>query len=123
MREILVIILSFTGSIFILLAAVGILRMPDIYMRVSATTKAVTLGVGTMLAAVAIFYQDISITSRAAAAVLFLFLTAPIAAHILSKVSYFKKVPFWENTCFDELGEDLAKKAEDSEDRNNGKTK
>ena len=60
MTNILIIILSSLGAIFILLAAVGFVRMPDAYLRISVTTKAVTLGVGLILASAAIYFDNLS---------------------------------------------------------------
>ncbi len=91
------------GSIFILLSAIGIIRMPDILIRMSATTKASTLGAGLILIGTAFFFKDIGIVSRAIAIILFLLLTAPVAAHIIGRAAYFDGVPLWKNTHTDEL--------------------
>jgi multicomponent Na+:H+ antiporter subunit G len=92
-----------SGSLFMLLAGVGILRMPDLYMRISATTKAATLGVGLTLLAVAIYFNELGITSRALATIVFIFLTAPVAGHMIARASYFLGVPLWKRTIADEL--------------------
>ncbi|NEX12310.1 MAG: Na+/H+ antiporter subunit G [Prosthecochloris sp.] len=91
------------GSLFILLSAVGILKMPDLYTRMSATTKASTLGIGLVLAGTVVYWQDFGIASRAVAIILFLFLTAPVAAHIIGRAAYFGGVPLWEKTHINEL--------------------
>jgi multicomponent Na+:H+ antiporter subunit G len=74
----IIISLSSVGAVFILLAAVGIVRMPDFYLRVSVTTKAATLGIGLVLIAAAVYFKDGSVTSRVVAIILFLLLTAPV---------------------------------------------
>lgn len=103
MNEILSALVLLSGAIFTLLAAVGILRMPDIYMRMSAVTKASAMGVGSMLLAAAIYFSDLGIASRALATLLFLLLTAPIAAHRIGRAAYFVGVPLWDKTLCDEL--------------------
>lgn len=91
------------GSLFILISALGILKMPDLYTRMSATTKASTLGVGLVLIGTAIFYQDVGISVRSIVIIIFLFLTAPVAAHIIGRAAYFDNVPLWDQTKIDEL--------------------
>lgn len=91
------------GSVLILIAAVGLLRMPDLYLRISVTTKAATLGVGLLLLCTGMYFSEVSITTRAIAIVIFLFLTAPIGAHLIGRSSYFTGVPLWKKTKIDEL--------------------
>lgn len=91
------------GSFFILLSAIGIIKMPDLYTRMSATTKASTLGIGLVLIGTALFWGNVGIVVRSFAIILFLLLTAPVAAHIIGRAAYFDKVPFWEKTHIDEL--------------------
>ena len=91
------------GSLFILLSAVGLLRMPDLFTRMSATTKASTLGIGLVLIGTALYWFDIGIAARAFSIIIFLLLTAPVAAHIIGRAAYFDKVHVWENTHIDEL--------------------
>ncbi|ANT64655.1 MULTISPECIES: monovalent cation/H(+) antiporter subunit G [Prosthecochloris] len=91
------------GTFFILLSAIGILKMPDLYTRMSATTKASTLGIGLVLMGTTLYWQDFGIASRAIAIILFLFLTAPVAAHIIGRAAYFGGEPLWDETRIDEL--------------------
>ena len=78
MSEIIIGTLATLGTLFVLLAAVGVIRMPDTYLRISVTTKAATLGIGLILGAAAVYFRDISITSRVLAIILFILLTAPV---------------------------------------------
>ena len=103
MIEIVSGIIILIGAFFILISAIGIIRMPDLFTRMSATTKASTLGVGLVLLGTALFWQDIGISARAIIIVTFLFLTAPVAAHVIGRAAYFDKVPLWNNTKVDEL--------------------
>lgn len=103
MAEWIIIILSALGAIFILLAAIGIVRMPDFYLRLSATTKAATLGIGLILVSSAVYFQEISVTSRVFAIIIFLILTAPVAAHMIGRASYFIGTLLWKKSIMDEL--------------------
>ncbi len=101
--DVLVIILAGIGCCFIVLAAVGVLKMPDFYMRMAVSTKAVTLGVGFVLLAVAFAFNNFAVTSRVIAIIVFLFLTAPVAAHMIGRSSYFIKVKMWDKSVRDDL--------------------
>jgi len=103
MRDILAMILLGVGTIFMFLAAIGVLRMPDVYQRMSATTKVATMGVGSALFAAAFHFDELGITVRAVATVGFILLTAPVAAHMIARAAYVAGVPLWEGTITDEL--------------------
>jgi multicomponent Na+:H+ antiporter subunit G len=103
MSEWIMTALMITGGAFLLLAAIGIIRMPDLYSRIQAATKAATLGVGCIILALAIHFVDLGITVRALLVIAFLFLTQPVAAHMIGRAAYFVGVPLWENTIMDEL--------------------
>lgn len=103
MNEILISILLIIGCLFMLVGAIGILRMPDMFMRLSATTKAATLGIALVLGASAIFFGNIEITSKIIATIIFVFLTAPISAHMIGRAAYFNRIGLWKNTVIDEL--------------------
>jgi multicomponent Na+:H+ antiporter subunit G len=101
--EIIAGVMILIGSFFVFVAAVGILRMPDVYVRMHAATKAGTLGSGLLLLAVAVQAQELDVVLRAVAAVLFLIATTPVAAHLLGRASYISGVPLWKGTKLDEL--------------------
>lgn len=103
MTDFIVGILAFFGSIFVLLAAVGMIRMPDTYLRISVTTKAATLGIGLLMIAGAIYSNDLSITAKVLAIILFILLTAPVSAHLIGRTSYFAGVKLWKNSVLDDL--------------------
>ncbi|WP_026836666.1 monovalent cation/H(+) antiporter subunit G [Gillisia sp. JM1] len=103
MTDIFVAIFSLSGAIFILFACIGLLRMPDAYLRISVTTKAATLGIGLLLLAAAIHFQDFSITTRIFAIILFILLTAPISAHLIGRASYFSGVKLWKHSIMNDL--------------------
>ncbi|MGY5849127.1 monovalent cation/H(+) antiporter subunit G [Salegentibacter sp. F14] len=103
MITIIIVILITLGTLFILLAAVGMVRMPDTYLRISVTTKAATLGVGLLLVSSAIYFNDTSVTSRALVIILFVLLTAPVSAHLIGRASYFMGVKLWNKSVMDDL--------------------
>lgn len=96
-------ILMYTGAVFLLLAAVGIFRFPDLYSRMQAATKGATLGIALMLLGVAVYFEELGVTTRALLVIVFFFLTAPVAAHMLGRAAYILGVPLWEGTIGDEL--------------------
>jgi len=102
-QEIIVDSLLVVGAIFSLLAAVGIVRMPDLYLRMHSSTKAGTLGVGCLLGACAAYFGEIAVVLQASLVVGFLFLTAPIASHLIARAAYFEHVPLWKGTRDDAL--------------------
>ena len=103
MSDILIMILSFIGSLAILIAAIGILRMPDFYLRLSVTVKAATLGIGLLLMGAAIYFSELSVTTKTLAILFFLVLTAPVAAHMIGRTAYFIGTPLWKDSVIDEL--------------------
>jgi multicomponent Na+:H+ antiporter subunit G len=105
-------LLIIAGSGFMLIAGLGVLRMPDLLMRMHAATKAGTLGAGLLLLAVALAYADPGVTVRALATIAFLFLTAPVAAHVIGRAAYNSgRLALWERTCLDELARDRERAA------------
>ncbi|TVR75055.1 MAG: monovalent cation/H(+) antiporter subunit G [Sphaerobacteraceae bacterium] len=103
MSEVIIVILMATGAALMLLAGIGILRMPDLFTRMHVATKSATLGVGCVLTAVAIFFGDVGVFTRALLVILFFFLTAPVGAHLIGRAGYIVGVPLWEGTKWDEL--------------------
>lgn len=95
--------LATLGALFILLAGVGILRMPDTYLRMAVTTKAATLGVGLLLFAAALYFNDLSTTTRVVAIIIFILLTAPVGAHLIGRASYIVGNKLWEKSVIDDL--------------------
>ena len=76
------------GSVFSLLAAIGVVRLPDLLTRMHAASKAGAVGGGMVLLAVAFVSFDSGVAVRSIIGVLFLLLTTPISAHLLARVAY-----------------------------------
>ena len=85
MIDIVIALLTLGGGAFVLIAAIGIVRLPDLLTRMHASTKAGTLGSLLVLAALAVFAGTTTVISKVVATVLFLLLTAPIAAHMIGR--------------------------------------
>jgi multicomponent Na+:H+ antiporter subunit G len=102
-REATTVVLMVVGAVLMLLAALGVVRMPDLYSRMQSATKASTLGVGCTMLAVAVDFADLAITTRVLLIVAFVFLTAPISAQMIGRAAYYVGVPLWKGTTLDEL--------------------
>jgi multicomponent Na+:H+ antiporter subunit G len=101
-RDVVTASLLVGGAFFCFVAALGVLRMPDTYIRMHASSKAGTLGCGLVLVAVAVHFGEVGVVSRAAAAIAFLLLTAPVGAHMIGRAAYRTGVPLWERSVVDE---------------------
>lgn len=104
-RELLACLLLVSGLFFTLLGSIGLVRLPDFYTRMHAPTKATTLGVASILAAAALTLpgNPLSVGLKVALVIVFLFVTAPIAAHMLARAARGAGVPAAPETHVDEL--------------------
>jgi multicomponent Na+:H+ antiporter subunit G len=96
-------VLMVIGAFVMLLAALGVVRMPDLFTRMHASTKSATLGVACLMLGAAVHFGELAIAARALAVVAFVFFTAPVAAHMIARAAYFSDVPLWDGTLSDEL--------------------
>lgn len=103
LREWVVVAFVFLGTFFMLVAAVGLNRMPDLYTRMHGAAKSTTLGITAIMVAAAVYFFSSGAVTRAILVVGFFFLTAPVATHVLARAAYFRRVPRWEGTVVDEL--------------------
>ena len=106
LMDIVTSILWLAGAGFALLAALGVLRMPDVFTRMQASTKASTLGVWCLLIGAGVQFGDFASSIRVASIGAFVLLTTPVAAHVIARASYFAEVPLWEGTVLDERRRD-----------------
>jgi multicomponent Na+:H+ antiporter subunit G len=106
MIDVLTAIMWVAGSAFVLLAALGLLRLPDVFTRMQASTKASTLGLGCLLIGAAIQLGDFASFIRVVSIGAFILLTTPVAAHVIARASYLADVPLWEGTVRDERRRD-----------------
>lgn len=103
MTEIIASALLLLGAFLALLASVGLMRFPDLITRMHATTKSGALGISLIMAAVALAYSEPTVVARAIAVIIFMLLTAPIAAHAIGRAAYFVGIELWSGTVKDEL--------------------
>ena len=95
-------ILWIVGSSFAFLAALGVLRMPDVFTRMQASTKASTLGLGCLLIGAALQFADAASIIRVVSIAAFTLLTTPVSAHVIARASYRAAIPLWSGTVLDE---------------------
>lgn len=84
----LAIILLFGGSFFFLVGTIGLIRLPDAFTRMHATTKCDTLGAGMILVSLMIYQGFHMISVKLFIILIFIWLTNPTAAHIIAKAAY-----------------------------------
>lgn len=103
MTNVIIAVLMLSGAFLIFIASLGLVRLPDLFLRMSATSKAATLGAGLMLLGAVVYFNDFEITVRVLSIIAFITLTIPVAAHMIARAAYFDGVKLWENTAIDEL--------------------
>ncbi|MCG6540284.1 Na+/H+ antiporter subunit G [Pseudomonas sp. KSR10] len=98
--ELLVSAFLIVGSVFALVGAIGLYRLPDFFTRLHGPTKASTMGVGGIVIASMIFFssQGDGLSLHEMLIILFLFLTAPVSAHVLAKAAMQQKLPYTART-------------------------
>jgi multicomponent Na+:H+ antiporter subunit G len=100
-------ILILAGAVFSLISAIGNLRLPDVYTRSHAASKSSTLGVLCAMVGTLLYFiiAEGYFSIRLILGIFFVFLTAPVAAHVISRAAYRHCVPLAEETAQDELRE------------------
>jgi multicomponent Na+:H+ antiporter subunit G len=114
MTDIITAVMWIAGALFALLAAVGVLRMPDVFTRMQASTKAVTLGLGCLLIGGALQLGDFGSVIRLLSIGAFILITAPVSALVIARASYLAEVPLWQGTVLDERSADAGRRSEDA---------
>lgn len=109
MREIFSSIFIFIGGLFNLFGCIGLVRLPDVYNRLQAATKCVTLGTCFILTGVVIS-GPISASLKGFLCIVFILITSPTAAHALSKASLSAGIKLWEKSIVNKLEEDKNEK-------------
>ena len=102
MIDLVIAVFLVLGGAFAAIAGLGLLRLPDVLIRMHASTKAGTLGVGLIVIGTAIHFGGLIVATKAALIILFLLLTAPVAAHLIGRAAYRSGTPLWSGTVIDE---------------------
>ncbi len=92
------------GSALTVLAGIGLVRLPDVFIRMHAATKVGTLGTGLIIAGVAVHFGDLAVVIRCVLIVVFLLLTAPIGAHMIGRAALRSGVVPWTPPGKEKLG-------------------
>jgi len=110
MTEWIISILLLIGGSFVLVGSIGLVKMPDFFMRLHGPTKATTLGMASLLTAAMIFFSttEAGLSVKEILISLFLLLTAPISAYMMIKSAIHHKLNSIERTKGKDLIEDDA---------------
>jgi len=106
MNNLLIAFCLLSGAFFMLVAAIGVLRLPDLYQRLHASSKAATLGVALLLLGAALHSNDMGVVTRCLMAIAFFIATAPVGAHLITRAAYNHNEPLAKETLSDEWAED-----------------
>lgn len=98
---------TLSGAIITFIAALGVLRLPDFFMRMHAATKAGVFGPSLLLLGAGFYEPSLSVWIKIALAILFLLMTTPIAGHLLGKAGYMGGVRLWAGTSHNDLNDVL----------------
>ncbi|MFC4355075.1 monovalent cation/H(+) antiporter subunit G [Chryseomicrobium palamuruense] len=109
----LIILFITVGVFFILITAIGLIRLPDVYSRAHAASKSATLGVMSILVGVFLHFWLIegNFNPRIILGIFFLFITGPVGGHMMAKAAYFSGVPLAKETVRDDMEPLVAKDA------------
>ena len=94
------------GLVFDLFGCLGLVRLPDVYNRLQAATKCVTLGTCSILFGMFLIVGFTAAGMKAILCMLFLLLTSPVAAHALARAAHISGVKLWEGSVVDKYAED-----------------
>jgi len=101
MSEIIGYIFILVGLAFNIFGCIGLIRLPDVYNRLQATTKCVTLGTCSILLGTVVIKGFTSTGIKTLLCIIFLILTSPVAAHALARGAYKSGVKLWEKSVCD----------------------
>ncbi|CAM4374772.1 monovalent cation/H(+) antiporter subunit G [Paenibacillus typhae] len=98
-------ILVVVGAVFCAISAFGLVRLPDVYLRSHAATKSATFGVLCLLGGGFLYFwfKDGSVSVKLLLAILFVFITSPVAGHLNGRAAYRSGVPLWKDSVQNDL--------------------
>ncbi|OLS39883.1 Na+/H+ antiporter subunit G [Bacillus sp. MRMR6] len=103
--KIISMILIILGTILSLVSTFGLIRLPDVYTRNHAASKSTTLGIMTILLGTFVYFLNVHghFDSRVLLGIFFIFLTSPVAGHLISRSAYHSGVKLWDKSVEDDL--------------------
>ncbi|MHC4113808.1 MAG: monovalent cation/H(+) antiporter subunit G [Planctomycetota bacterium] len=104
-------ILIITGILFDIFGCIGLVRFPDVYNRLQASTKCVTLGTILLLVGVALISGMGAITAKAVICAVFILITSPTAAHAIAKGAHMSGIKLWKDSIVDKYAEEVDKQS------------
>jgi len=111
MVEIISYIFIVVGLLFDLFGCLGLVRLPDVYNRLQASTKCVTLGTCSILFGLFLFRGFTASGIKALLCIVFLILTAPVSAHAIARGAHVSGVKLWDKSVCDRYEEDKEAKS------------
>jgi multicomponent Na+:H+ antiporter subunit G len=106
MRDAVGLSLAMIGILFNVLGCIGLIRLPDVYNRLQAATKCVTLGTCLLLVGVMIMTASVPCLLKCAVCLAVIVITSPTAAHALARGAHLHGVPLWEYSELDAYADD-----------------
>ncbi|MCF7907733.1 MAG: monovalent cation/H(+) antiporter subunit G [Candidatus Omnitrophica bacterium] len=106
MSDIIGLIFISGGLAFDIVGCLGLVRLPDVYNRLQAATKCVTLGTCSILFGTFLIVGFIAAGFKALLCAVFLLLTSPVAAHAVARGAHRAGVKLWEGSVIDKYKED-----------------
>ncbi len=94
-------IITLLGAFVLLIASIGLIRMPDVYNRLQVGTKASTLG--TILSLIGLVFIMPGWAGKLILLIFFIMMTNPVSSHILARAAHYIKIPFTDRTVVDKL--------------------
>ena len=109
MTDVIGYILIIIGILFDIFGCIGLVRFPDVYNRLQAATKCVTLGTIVLLLGIALVGVSGAMSAKAIICAVFILITSPTAAHAIAKGAHASGVELWENSVVDKYAEEIDK--------------
>ncbi len=103
------------GVLFDLSGCVGLVRLPDVYNRIQASTKCVVLGTTLILLGSVVWLGSLAALVKGLACILFILITSSTAAHALARAAHRSGVDLWSGSVVDRYAEDQANGALEEE--------
>jgi len=98
-------ILLLAGTFFVAVAAVGVMRLPDLYTRMHAAAKAGAFGGSLILLAVLLVMASWAVSFKIVLIVLFFYASTPVASHMIGRAAYFTGIKAWKKNRIDEMAD------------------